>query len=91
MGWTVHILCDLSHVDSYVRNMMLFTAVFLIALLLTCMLFYNRRKARLERKTLEQHSRRLLQEANAQLEQKVQHRTRELTPVIPVYRACLGR
>ncbi len=78
-GWTVHILSDLSHVDNYVRNMMLFTAVFCIALLLTCMLLYNRRKARLERKKLEKHSRLLLQETNAQLEHKVQHRTLELT------------
>lgn len=78
-GWTVHILSALSHVDRYVRNMMLFTAVFLVALLLTCMLFYNRRKARQERILLENHSHTLLQQANEQLEQKVQHRTLELT------------
>jgi len=78
-GWTVHILSDISHVDGYVRNMMLLVAVFFVALLLTCMLLYNRRKARLEKVLLEQQSRRLLQEANEQLEQKVQHRTRELT------------
>ncbi len=78
-GWTVHILSDISHVDDYIRNMMLLVAVFFVALFLTCMLLYNRRKARLERILLEKHSRRLLQEANEQLEQKVQHRTLELT------------
>ncbi len=80
-GWTVHILSDLSHIDSYVRNMMLLIAVFLAAMFLLCMLLYNRRKARRERIMLEEHTRTMLQQANAQLEGKVKQRTVELTRI----------
>ncbi len=80
-GWTVHILSDLSHVDSYVRNMMLLMAVFLIALVLLAMLFYNRKKARRQQHLLQEHSRVLLQQANEQLEHKVRQRTKELTRI----------
>ena len=80
-GWTVHILSDLSHIDSYVRNMMLFMTVFLAALLLLGMLLYNRRKARRERILLEEHARTMLQQANEQLEHKVRQRTLELTRI----------
>ncbi len=80
-GWTVHILSDLSHIDSYVRNMMLLMAVFFVALLLLGMLLVNRRKAQRERILLENHSRTLLQQANEQLEHKVRRRTRELTRI----------
>ena len=80
-GWTVHILSDLSHIDSYVRNMMLFMTVFLAALLLLGMLLYNRRKAKRERILLEEHARAMLQQANEQLEYKVKQRTRELTRI----------
>ncbi len=78
-GWTVHILSDLSHIDNYVRNMMLLMAVFLAALFLLGMLLYNRRKTRRERIILEDHARTMLQKANEQLEDKVKQRTRELT------------
>lgn len=78
-GWTVHILSDLSHIDNYVRNMMLLMAVFLAALFLLGMLLYNRRKTRRERIVLEEHTRTMLQKANEQLEDKVRQRTRELT------------
>ena len=78
-GWTVHILSDLSHVDDYVRNVMLLVAASLIALILVGALIQNRRKARLERLQLEERSKRLLKEANEQLEDKVRRRTRELT------------
>ncbi len=78
-GWTVHILSDLSHIDDYVRNMMLLMTVFLAALFLLCMLLYNRRKARRERLILEEHARIMLQQANEQLEGKVKQRTQELT------------
>jgi two-component system C4-dicarboxylate transport sensor histidine kinase DctB len=78
-GWTVHILSDLSHVDDYVRNVMLLVAASLIALVLVGALIQNRRKTRLERLQLEERSKRLLKEANEQLEDKVRRRTRELT------------
>ena len=78
-GWTVHILSDLSHIDNYVRNMMLLMAVFLAALFLLGMLLYNRRKTRRERIILEEHTRTMLQKANEQLEAEVRRRTRELT------------
>ncbi len=80
-GWTVHILSDLSHIDNYVRNMMLLMAVFLAALFLLGMLLYNRRKTRRERIILEDHARTMLQKANEQLEDKVKQRTRELTRI----------
>ena len=78
-GWTVHILSDLSHVDDYVRNVMLLVAASLLALILVGALMHNRRKARLEKFQLEEHSKQLLKEANEQLEDKVRRRTRELT------------
>ena len=78
-GWTVHILSDLSHVDDYVRNVMLLVAASLVACILIGALLYNRRKARRERLQLEERSKRLLEEANEQLEDKVRRRTRELT------------
>jgi len=78
-GWTVHILSDLSHVDDYIRNVMLLVAASLMALILIGALLHNRRKARLERLQLEERSKRLLKEANEQLEDKVRRRTRELT------------
>ncbi len=78
-GWTVHILSDLSHIDNYVRNMMLLMAVFLSALFLLGMLLYNRRKTRRERIILEEQARAMLQKANEQLEAEVRRRTRELT------------
>ncbi len=78
-GWTVHILSDLSHVDDYVRNVMLLVAASLIVLILVGALLHNRRKARQERFQLEERSKRLLKEANEQLEDKVRRRTRELT------------
>ncbi len=78
-GWTVHILSEISYIDDYVQNIMLLVAVCFIALLMASMLLYSRRKSRLERAILEKHARRLLQEANVQLEQKVQNRTLELT------------
>ena len=78
-GWTVHILSDLSHVDDYIRNVMLLVAASLVALVLIGALFHNRRKARLERQQLEERSKELLKEANEQLEDKVRRRTRELT------------
>jgi len=78
-GWTVHILSDLSHVDDYVRNVMLLVAASLMALILIGALLHNRRRARQERLQLEEHSKTLLREANEQLEEKVRRRTRELT------------
>ncbi len=78
-GWTVHILSDLSHVDDYVRSVMLLVAASLVALGLVAALLHNRRKTRLERLLLEERSKRLLKEANEQLEDKVRRRTRELT------------
>ncbi len=80
-GWTVHILSDLSHIDNYVRNMMLLMTVFLAALFLLCMLLHNRRKTRRERLILEEHARTMLQQANEQLEGKVKQRTQELTRI----------
>ncbi|MFP7754297.1 ATP-binding protein [Thermodesulfobacteriota bacterium B35] len=80
-GWTVHILSDLSHVDTYVLNSMLLAGIFLVSLVLSGMLLYNRRKARQERILLEQRSRQMLKEANEQLEIKVRQRTRELTMI----------
>ena len=80
-GWTVHILSDLSHIDNYVRNMMLLMTVFLAALFLLGMLLYNRRKERRERIILEEHARTMLQQANEQLEGKVKQRTLELTRI----------
>ncbi len=81
-GWTVHILSDTSHVDKYVRNMVLLVAFLFVALLLTGMLFYNRRKTRLERVLHEKNSRTLLQQTNEQLEHRVQKRTHELTKAV---------
>lgn len=81
-GWTVHILTDISHVDKYVRNMMLLVFFLFIALVLTAMLFHNRRKAQIERILHENNSRKLLQQANEKLENRVQKRTAELSKVV---------
>ena len=81
-GWTVHILSNISHVDKYVRNVVLLVAFLFVALLLTGMLFHNRRKTNLERAFHEKNSHRLLQQANEQLEHRVQQRTEELSKAI---------
>jgi len=81
-GWTVHILSDISHIDKYVRNMVLLVAFLFVAILLTAMLLYNRRKIHLERALHETNSRTMLQQANEQLEHRVQKRTEELSKVV---------
>ncbi len=81
-GWTVHILSDISHVDKYVRNVVLLVAFLFVVLLLSGMLFYFRRKTNHERAFHERNSRRLLQQANEQLEHRVQNRTEELSKAI---------
>ncbi len=80
-GWTVHILSDISHVKTQVRNMVLLAGSLIVTFLLGGLLLYHRRRARLEREALERRSRKALEEANRMLEQRVLERTAELTEI----------
>ena len=78
-GWTVHIISDISHVDTQVRNIVLLVAFLLIILFLSSALLHNKKKAISRRKEIELQANKALQELNEQLEQRVQERTHELT------------
>ncbi len=80
-GWTVHILSDISHVKTQVRNMVLLAGSLIVTLLLGGLLLHHRRRARQERDVLERRSRKALEEANRMLEQRVSERTAELTDI----------
>ncbi len=78
-GWTVHILSDISPVDTQVRNMVLLVGSMIVVLLLSATLLHHRRRARLDREELERRSREALEHANRMLEQRVKERTAALT------------
>jgi len=78
-GWTVHIISDISHVDTQVRNIVLLVAFLLIILFLSSALLHNKKKAISRQKEIELQANKALKELNEQLEQRVQERTHELT------------
>jgi len=78
-GWEVQILSDIKGVDqSVIRTIIWVGSIFMILLMLV-LLFWQHQQRLIERHRYEERSRKLLQEANEELESRVEKRTAELT------------
>jgi two-component system C4-dicarboxylate transport sensor histidine kinase DctB len=78
-GWNVHILTDTWRVERFVYFVFIAMNVVLALSVLLILLFKQRRQRIHDLKRFEEHSRRVLQEANEKLETRVNERTQELT------------
>ncbi|WP_084312516.1 sensor histidine kinase [Desulfobulbus elongatus] len=78
-GWNVHILTDTWRVERFVFLAFVTVNAFFALSFLLILLFKQRQQRVVDLKRFEEQTRRVLQEANEQLETRVTERTQELT------------
>ncbi|WP_448872068.1 sensor histidine kinase [Desulfobulbus propionicus] len=78
-NWYVHVMTETSRVERFILLIFLALNFFLLLSGLFFMLMKQRRQRKIDLRRYEENARRLLQEANEQLEERVTGRTTELT------------
>ncbi len=78
-GWEVQILSDIKGVDQFVIRTIIWVGSVFVILLMLVLLFWQHQQRLTERHRYEERSRRLLEDANLELEVRVEKRTGELT------------
>ena len=78
-GWEVQILSDIKEIDQFVVRTIVLVGSFFVFVIMVILLFWQHQQRLTERHRYEENSRKLLEDANEELESRVAVRTVELT------------